>query len=98
MTVKMRYKAPDGVTSRLLSSVVRNTVKTPGRNLGFASAVAEFGMLLARSQNVPHASFESAIGRARTHLGSDPEGYRTEFVTLAERATQLSARVVPTRD
>jgi Ca-activated chloride channel family protein len=98
MTVKVRYKEPDGVTSRLLSSTVRNTVKTPSRNLGFASAVAEFGMLLARSENVPHASFASAIGRARTHLGPDLEGYRTEFVTLAERAAQLSGRVVVIRD
>jgi Ca-activated chloride channel family protein len=96
MTVKVRYKEPDGVTSRLLSSTVRNTVKTPSRNLGFASAVAEFGMLLARSENVPHASFASAIGRARTHLGADLEGYRTEFVGLAERAAQLGA-LDPTR-
>jgi Ca-activated chloride channel homolog len=90
MTVKVRYKEPDGRTSRLVSSVVRNQPRPLDRNLGFASAVAEVGMLLNDSQRRGHASYESAITRARTFLGSDDEGYRTEFVALAERAAHLS--------
>src|SRR5262249_45690988 len=50
MTVKVRYKEPDGVTSSLVSVSVssRQSDLTPA--LGFAAAVAEFGMLLRDSE------------------------------------------------
>ena len=49
MTVKLRYKQPDGETSRLMSVAVRDRDGELTPNLGFASAVAEFGMI-ARSR------------------------------------------------
>jgi Ca-activated chloride channel family protein len=58
-------------------------------NLGFASAVAEFGMLLRESKHAGAGSFASAMARARVFRGDDPEGYRAEFITLSERAEQL---------
>jgi Ca-activated chloride channel family protein len=89
MTVKLRYKSPDGDTSRLISTVVRNRSQTLTENLGFASAVAEFGMLLRGSRYHPDATFESVAARARTFRGSDPEGYRAEFINLSELASSL---------
>ena len=47
-------------------------------------------MLLTGSQRRGHASYESAITRARAFLGKDREGYRREFVALAERAAHLT--------
>jgi Ca-activated chloride channel family protein len=90
MTVKIRYKEPDGDTSRLVSAVVRNELERPSRNLGFASAVAEFGMLLSASSNKGSASYQNAIARARRFAGPDLEGYRSEFVGLALRASDLA--------
>jgi Ca-activated chloride channel family protein len=58
-------------------------------NIGFASAVAEFGMLLRGSPARGDASFESAAARARQFRGHDEEGYRGEFVRLVERAALL---------
>jgi Ca-activated chloride channel family protein len=58
-------------------------------NVGFASAVAEIGLLLRDSKFVPSASFDAAIARARRHLGADTDGYRLEFVKLAEVAASL---------
>ncbi|MGJ0426945.1 YfbK domain-containing protein, partial [Methylocystis sp.] len=46
LTVKVRFKEPDGETSRLRSRVLTNQSTAMTANLGFASAVAEFGMLL----------------------------------------------------
>ncbi|HEY1305220.1 MAG TPA: von Willebrand factor type A domain-containing protein [Vicinamibacterales bacterium] len=88
MTVKVRYKAPDGDSSRLLSRVQMNKPSPMGANVGFASAVAEFGMLLRESPSRGDASFESAAARARTFRGQDGEGYRAEFIQLIERASR----------
>ena len=88
-TVKVRYKAPDGDVSRLLSTVVRNGDAPMAANLGFASAVAEFGMLLRNSEHKGRASYRAAAERARRFRGSDAEGYRTEFIKLTEVAAQL---------
>src|SRR6187200_2088111 len=69
LTVKVRYKAPDGNTSQLLSRVLINRPSQMTANVGFASAVAEFGMLLRESPSRGQASFQSASARARKFLG-----------------------------
>ena len=92
LTVKVRYKAPDGDTSRLLTRVVMNTPASMSANVGFASAVAEFGMVLRGSPDSGDASVPAAVARARRFLGSDNEGYRSEFIVLAERASLLRER------
>ena len=91
LTVKLRYKAPDGDTSRLTSAVVRREPKPMTANLGFASAVAEFGMVLRHSRHVGNGSLLSAAARARRFKGEDGEGYRAEFVSLVELAKTLPA-------
>ncbi len=92
LTVKVRYKAPDGDTSSLLTRVVMNRPATMSANVGFASAVAEFGMVLRGSPESGAASFEAAVARARRFRGRDNEGYRSEFIVLAERASLLRNR------
>jgi Ca-activated chloride channel family protein len=59
-------------------------------NVGFASAVAEVGMLLRQSKHAPAASYSAAVARARRFRQDDAEGYRAEFVKLAELAASLS--------
>jgi Ca-activated chloride channel family protein len=89
MTVKLRYKAPDGDESRLVSETVRNRPEPMRANVAFASAVAEFGMLLRGSEHAPAASYVAAIDRARRFKRDDPGGTRAEFVKLAELAISL---------
>jgi Ca-activated chloride channel family protein len=89
LTVKLRYKAPDGDRSDLVSAVILNRVEPMGANLGFTSAVAELGMLLRDSPHAPDASFDRLIARARLFRASDPNGDRAEFVKLAEVAAGL---------
>jgi Ca-activated chloride channel homolog len=89
LTVKVRYKAPDGNTSQLLSRAVKNRTSDSGANIGFASAVAEFGMVLRESPERGNASFMAAAQRARRFRGRDADGYRAEFIQLVERAADL---------
>jgi Ca-activated chloride channel family protein len=89
VTVKLRYKAPDGETSRLLSATIRSQPGQMTANLGFASAVAEAGMLLRGSKHAGSADLKAAAARAAKFRGADPEGYRAEFVKLAQLASSL---------
>ncbi|MEZ4849650.1 MAG: VWA domain-containing protein [Bacteroidia bacterium] len=93
MTVKLRYKKPDADKSELIENPVQDKL-TPferaSENLRFASAVAEFGMLLRHSRYRGDASFESVIQRAKLAKGADLDGYRAEFIRLVETADLLS--------
>ena len=89
LTVKLRYKAPDADDSRLISTTIRSEPQALTANLGFASAVAEVAMLLRNSKHAPAGRYEAAIARARTFRQSDPDGYRAEFIKLAELAASL---------
>ena len=83
--VKVRYKAPDGDESRLLSrSVLADAGRAPSADFQFQAAVAEFGLLLRHSDHRGKADLGHVIAAAREALGPDPEGYRAEFVRLVE--------------
>jgi Ca-activated chloride channel family protein len=88
-TLKLRYKQPDGEVSKLMSVVIQNETKPMSANLGFASAVAEFGMVLRNSKHAGSGGFASAISRARRFRGEDADGNRAEFVKLVELAKGL---------
>ena len=92
LTVKLRYQQPTGVgASRLVTQTVRRDDGARGNeNLRFAAAVAEYGMLLRNSQYKAQSSWENVIAMARQNLGSDPGGYRAEFLRLAEVARGMS--------
>ncbi|WDF69553.1 von Willebrand factor type A domain-containing protein [Sphingobacterium oryzagri] len=92
-TVKFRYKDPQSETSKLQQVVVENTSfkvfdKTT-KDYQFAASVAEFGMLLRNSAYKQQASFDGLIARAKAAKGDDSEGYRMEFIRLAEDAKAL---------
>ncbi|TSD63761.1 DUF3520 domain-containing protein [Inquilinus sp. KBS0705] len=93
MTIKFRYKEPVSSTSQLSQAVVMDTPKdfnSTSADFKFASAVAEVGMLLRDSKFKQKASFAHAIATARAGKGDDTEGYRSEFIRLAESAKLLS--------
>jgi Ca-activated chloride channel family protein len=92
MTVKLRYKEPDGETSRLVSTAVRDVPAPASGNLRFAAAVAEFGMLLRDSEHRGQATWAQARGLAEGARGRDAGGYRQAFLDLVRRAEELSSR------
>jgi Ca-activated chloride channel family protein len=84
--VQLRYKVPGERESRLVTRAVRGAAtERPSEDFRFASAVAEFGMLLRESPFRGRASVDAVLARARGAAGDDPGGYRREFVGLVER-------------
>jgi Ca-activated chloride channel homolog len=90
MTVAVRFKQPDGRESARVAQTVRNASRPMSANLGFASAVAEFGMILRGAPHAHRASYAAVIDRARRFSSDDREGYQAEFIGLVERASHLS--------
>jgi Ca-activated chloride channel homolog len=91
MTVKLRYKDPDGDTSRLLSVAVKDSAAVDSADVRFAAAVAAFGMLLRDSEYKGTATFANVVELAREGQGRDPGGFRAEFIHMVETAQQLAA-------
>ena len=90
--VKLRYKEPDGVKSRLIEVPVRDGGGDYGRasaNFKFGSAVASFGMLLRGSPHKGSLTYEAVLELAGSSLGADPLGRRNEFLDLARKARSL---------
>lgn len=91
-TVKFRYKDPKSDKSELQQTVVKDAPKafdTVSEDFRFATAVAEFGMLLRNSDYKQNSSFASLIARAKAAKGKDDEGYRAEFIRMAENSKSI---------
>ena len=95
LTVKLRYKQPEGETSQLLEFAVKDEGQRFGRasdDFRFAASVAAFGMVLRHSQYCGDVTLSAVEEFAAGALGDDPKGYRAEFVDLVRRAKQLGAQ------
>ncbi len=93
LTVKVRYKRPGESESRLLARALAQPSAGedgPSEALRFASAVAEFGLLLRNSPYKGDASYERAYQRAREALGDDEDGRRSELLSLIRTADDLT--------
>jgi Ca-activated chloride channel family protein len=94
---RLRYKEPDDrseestlVETRINAALMAKPLAESDEDFRFASAVAEFGMLLRDSPYKGTSSWASVLERARASKGKDAEGYRAEFVRLAEMAEIIS--------
>ncbi len=95
LTVRLRYKAPDGQTSKEIDHPVSAEITDLGRasaDTKFAAAVAEFGLLLRGSKYKAQASYDAVLELARANLDDDASGRRHEFVELVEKAKTLPPR------
>ena len=98
MTVKVRYKQPAGDRSALVTVPVVARDSASAHNLGFAAAVAEFGMLLRNSPFKADATWADVSRLAATHRGTDPDGYRAEFIRIVDLAAALDRQRTVTSD
>jgi Ca-activated chloride channel family protein len=90
LTLKLRYKEPDGETSKLLTiPVVDGRSASASEDFRFAAAVAAFGMLLRDSPHKGKATYDSVLELAEEGRGKDESGYRKEFLDLVKKAKEL---------
>lgn len=92
LTVKLRYKAPEGTTSQLIEVPVTDretslAAATP--EFKFTTAVAAYGLMLRQSSYRGNLSWEQIRTLALEGKGNDPHGYRTEFLQLLDKARGL---------
>ncbi len=93
MTVKIRYKQPDGSDSALLSFPVHGEaggLAQTSQDFRFSAAVAEFGMLLRDSAHRGNANWADTRKLATGALGEDPDGLRREFLAMLDAAAGLA--------
>jgi Ca-activated chloride channel homolog len=95
LSVKLRYKAPDGNTSTLVEFPVVDSGKAFDEadiDVRFAAAVAGFGMKLRRSEYAGSWTYADVEKVAQSALGSDRYGLRAEFIELVRKAAELGGQ------
>ena len=93
MTVKLRYKKPDEDISNLIVERIKEGDMKSSKlsdNFKFASAVAEFGMLLRDSEHKAGSTYSHVLALAKESKGSDADGYKSEFIKLVETAELMA--------
>lgn len=85
LTVKFRYKDPDGEESKLIVKTVedeKNSFRKTSKDFKFSAAVALFGTILRESKYSNGADYQKVISLAEQGRGEDENGYRAEFIRL----------------
>jgi len=98
--VKLRYKTPQGDRSALLewpvgrgqSNAIVEDFRAVPRDVRFAAAVAEYGLLLRHSKFAGDASYQHVLAVAGESVGADLAGYRTDFLDLVRHAETIGGR------
>jgi secreted protein with Ig-like and vWFA domain len=93
MTVKLRYKQPEGDKSDLMEVPVTDKetkLSDAPKDFQFAASVAGFGMLLRGSQHAGELTWDMVRDMALRGKGDDAQGYRGEFLQLIDRARGLT--------
>jgi len=93
LTIKMRYKAPDGDASKLVEFPVSDEGKEFDQadlDVRFAAAVAGFGMKLRKSPYAGMWTYSDVEKTAEAALGDDPLGLRAELIELVRKAAAIS--------
>jgi Ca-activated chloride channel homolog len=92
MTVRIRYKKPDGKKSIEFSKVLQDepvAAEKSSDNFCFSACVAEYAMILRDSEFRGTSSLDHVLKLAKAAKGDDKFGYRAEFINLVERTKML---------
>jgi len=94
ITLKLRYKKPNGKKSKLIEQPVKNLpqlIDETSDNFRFSAAVASFGMLMRNSAYLGSITWGSAFALAKDSKGEDEDGYRREMVRLMKIAESMKS-------
>ena len=92
LTLKVRHKEPDGDVSTkneypLASSALETS--DPDQDFRFATAVAAFGLWLREPEFREKLMIGEVLELATSGKGTDPHGYRSEFIQLVRAAESI---------
>ncbi|MGC6506070.1 MAG: YfbK domain-containing protein [Coraliomargaritaceae bacterium] len=94
-TVKLRYKLPEAVTSKLIVRTIKTGEILPlektNPDFRFSAAVAAFGLKLRASESIGSFGYTEIGQIALNSLGHDSGGNRSDFIGLVDTAKQLEA-------
>ncbi len=90
LTVKFRYKKPEGTKSILMQHVLKNEDVLQNSNaFNFSASVANFGMLLRASDYRGNFNFDKVISLAEDNLKEGDKQRRKEFIELVQSCKKL---------
>jgi Ca-activated chloride channel family protein len=88
LTLKLRYKEPASDTSKLMEKTLKQNAHKSFENtsddMRFAASAAGFAQILKASRFTESVSVNDIIKLAKGAKGKDDEGYRAEFIKVAE--------------
>jgi Ca-activated chloride channel family protein len=93
LTVRVRYKRPDGEQSQLVERGLVDAgsdLAQASEDMKLAAAAAGFGMLLRESPHKGNFTYPALLELAEPLVSHDPEGYRHEFVEMIKKARELA--------
>ncbi|MBQ4802270.1 von Willebrand factor type A domain-containing protein [Aquimarina sp. MMG015] len=82
LTVKFRYKKPQGNKSIEMVHVLKTNKKQVSKDFNFAVSVAWFGMKIRKSRYITNKNINDIITMAEENRSLDRQGYRAEFIRL----------------
>lgn len=93
LTLNIRYKEPEGDTSKLLSYPVdiSNYCEEMSENMSFAAGAAQFGMVLRNSEYAGNTSLKDVKSRLKQLPSVSEDEYKEELVYLIGKAGQLAS-------
>ena len=94
LTVKLRYKEPEGSTSKLIEVPVKNNPQEfseASLNTKLAVSAASFGMILREDEEMGDMNMSKIQKYLRESLAQDKFGYRQEFLELSDLAKQINS-------
>ena len=90
LAVNIRYKEPDASESQLRTyPVTRDMLKEEmDADTSFAAGVAEFGMLLRKSEYSGTASYQEIYDRLKVLPGVMDDEFKTEFLYMVQKVSK----------
>ena len=95
MTIKLRYKSPDGDVSKLIVHSLLDSnilLSRTSDDFRWSASVAAFGMLLRDSEYVKGFSYDNVLQLAQGSRGEDKNGYHAEFMNLVKSMGLVASR------
>ncbi len=84
--LKVRYKLPNESKSKLISLPIKTKTSNASSDVAFSIATAGFAQLLNGSPHTGNLNYADVAKQAKSNKGTDPFGYRAEFIQLVEMA------------